>query len=378
MLKNLMPQALENKPPFDRKILSQLAPIHVPEKKTVRLKALDALRGIAALNVVLLHFTTGFPIAFKPEQISLFQWRYGAYGVHLFFLISGYVILMSAENAKRPRDFLVSRFSRLFPPYWAALVLSTLLLLIAPITGFLETPNLLRRAAVNFTMLQNVFYVGSVDGVYWTLGVEISFYFILLTLIWRRIIDRALSIMTLLVVAALVDHLFVPRPWGPLYSYLRSLFFLEHAYLFTIGMLIYKMRDGFKPQYVIILLLCFMCPASANYFPNTPSVDTFVSILLALIVFLSTTKYGRWLASRPLLYLGSISYSLYLTHHYVGLVFLKLADERGMNPNAALVIAMMMCLLLATVFSHFVERPSLCWMRQRLGDKKLMNHKFES
>jgi peptidoglycan/LPS O-acetylase OafA/YrhL len=342
----------------------------IPNVRRARLASLDALRGIAALSVMLLHFTTDFHRDFRPTQISSVTWGYGAYGVHLFFLISGFVILMTAEKSKRPYDFVVSRFSRLYPPYWAAIVLTTVLLIALPTIGAPEAPHLLRRAAVDFTMFQSWVGVGSVDSVYWTLQVEMSFYLILLILIWRKAVGYAIAVMTGLVVLALCDHLFVPRPWSAPYAHLRQLMILEHAYLFTAGMVLYKIREGFKLRYAFILLLCALCPATAMYWPNSPPIDTSVAITLAFVVFLATSGRADWIASRPLLYLGGISYSLYLTHHWLGQVFLNRADKWGMNPNLALATGVVLCLLTASLMTYMVERPTLRWLRQSLSRRE--------
>jgi len=94
-----------------------------------RLTSLDALRGIAALGVVLYHFTSLFAIKFSYTELSaIFPSGYshlGRYGVELFFIISGFVISMSIENSNNVYRFFVSRFSRLFPTFWAAVFISS-------------------------------------------------------------------------------------------------------------------------------------------------------------------------------------------------------------------------------------------------------------
>src|SRR4051812_29624865 len=94
-----------------------------------RLRELDLLRFVAAAAVMLHHFT-GVPAPEWPGgnarsicpglgEVT----RFGFLGVELFFLISGFVILMSAW-ARRVGDFAVSRFVRLFPAYWVSVLLS--------------------------------------------------------------------------------------------------------------------------------------------------------------------------------------------------------------------------------------------------------------
>ena len=86
-----------------------------------RLQPLDALRGIAALGVVLFHFTLG-----RNGYENIF--RFGTTGVDLFFMISGFVIFMSLEKADGLRTFLINRFSRLYPAYWMGVVFSFVLI----------------------------------------------------------------------------------------------------------------------------------------------------------------------------------------------------------------------------------------------------------
>src|SRR5688572_13967921 len=92
----------------------------------MRYKELDSLRGIAALCVVLFHFTFGYDNGLKILEEGKFYFTYGYLGVHLFFLISGFVILMTLEKTKSSADFFVSRFSRLYPAYWTAIILTVL------------------------------------------------------------------------------------------------------------------------------------------------------------------------------------------------------------------------------------------------------------
>lgn len=141
--------------------------------KSGRLVEIDALRGVAALAVVLFHYTTRFTDLFKPGTLPAISFPGGHYGVNLFFIISGFVIFMTLDKTQRPLDFVVSRFSRLFPAYWAAIFLTFF------ICHWLGLPGKLvgaETALANIAMLHGLFGVAHVDGVYWTLEVELLFY----------------------------------------------------------------------------------------------------------------------------------------------------------------------------------------------------------
>ncbi|MCM2335320.1 MAG: acyltransferase family protein, partial [Pseudomonas sp.] len=94
------------------------------QSSTGRVVELDALRGLAALAVVAFHYTTHYQAQVGHAQPLGFGFPFGNYGVHLFFLISGFVIFMTLERTRSPLDFVVSRFSRLFPAYWAAMAVT--------------------------------------------------------------------------------------------------------------------------------------------------------------------------------------------------------------------------------------------------------------
>ena len=89
----------------------------------MRIKELDAMRGIAALSVVLFHFTFGF----NHNDTNTFFHK-GYLGVQLFFIISGFVIFMTFEKTQNIKVFLLGRFTRLYPAYWFACILSFILL----------------------------------------------------------------------------------------------------------------------------------------------------------------------------------------------------------------------------------------------------------
>ena len=135
------------------------------------------MRGLAALMVVVYHYSTWHTQSLGySSTVPLFSFWKGALGVELFFMISGFVIFMTLGNKSDITDFAISRFARLFPAYWVAVVFTSILLFLAPIPGREIT---LVQLAVNLSMLQKWLGVPSIDGVYWTLAVELSFYFLI-------------------------------------------------------------------------------------------------------------------------------------------------------------------------------------------------------
>ena len=146
-----------------------------------RLGLLDGLRLAAALCVVLYHYTAwghDYWGANAPQAwpvLSQFS-RYGQLGVQLFFLISGFVILKSAEG-RSVGQFAASRIARLYPAYWLAVLAASALTFIGwPQIADGRTPG---DALLNLSMAQGAVQAPDMDGVFWTLWVELKFYLLL-------------------------------------------------------------------------------------------------------------------------------------------------------------------------------------------------------
>lgn len=150
------------------------------KKNSSRLNELDALRGIAALLVVAFHFTMG-----RPE--AAYGFKYGICGVDLFFVISGFVIFMSLTRVKTGADFIISRASRLYPAYWAAVSFTFMLIVGRSLVldGQIGKIGLLNYLA-NLTMFQFFVLIPDLDGPYWSLTIELMFYVAVLILFQKK------------------------------------------------------------------------------------------------------------------------------------------------------------------------------------------------
>ncbi len=149
-----------------------------------RLTSLDALRGVAALAVVVFHFTFSFDDrgTFPGYPRAVVSFAGGRYGVQLFFVISGFVILWSIQRQSTVGKFAFSRFSRLFPPYWASLLFVSAYILFAQHVldaGIGPLTFTSGQWFANLTMVPRwipPFRFHEVDSAYWTLAIEMGFY----------------------------------------------------------------------------------------------------------------------------------------------------------------------------------------------------------
>lgn len=153
---------------------------------TARLAWLDALRGYAALTVVLFHLSPQI-IGAETHLAVMRQIDLGKYAVLLFFLVSGYVIPMSLERHGSLRRFWIGRLCRVYPAYLATIALFAVL----ATAGLLHWQASLRAETTagvlaHLTMMPDLIGVRGVVRVFWTLTYEMVFYLVVAGLFaWR-------------------------------------------------------------------------------------------------------------------------------------------------------------------------------------------------
>lgn len=336
---------------------ARVAPIERvnPPSPRHRIAGLDALRGLAALAVLVGHYTSNYHRLYGHGDQLLFHFPWAGYGVLLFFMISGFVILMTAERAARPADFAWARFSRLYPAYWTAIGITFAVVSLFGLPGREPSPRL---ALANLTMVQNLFGIGNVDAVYWTLHVELYFYALVFLLLWRGWVRAAEFVLFGLVALAAADRTFFPAIDGVWAERLRDVLILKHAYAFLIGVTLYRSMKSPRVWHCVAAGCCF-----AYAFLFEPREDFYACVGLAGLLFLVTRGRLKLLESRALVFLGTISYSLYLTHQNIGYVIIRAGYQAGLNPNLSVLLATVAALSIAVVITWGVERPAMALLR---------------
>lgn len=320
-----------------------------------RLVEIDALRGIAALAVVLFHYTTRFHQLFPGMPELPVAFPRGSLGVNLFFVISGFVIFMTLERTKQALDFVISRFSRLYPAYWLAVALT---FGIATMLGLPGKTVTLTDAVANLTMIHGFFRIPHVDGVYWTLEVELLFYCGMFFLYKIKRLNCIFPVLWGLLLMRLI-YFVAARDLGIDLSWtLSRILILEYIGWFAIGVSIYQLTK------------------SAAYGDSRPAMATIVgavatlaivhtvlhgvlAITLGLLVYLAATGRLSVLRFPVLVWLGSISYPLYLIHENIGWSVMLQLYSHGWGALSTFVTVMALALSLATLISLSVEKPAM-------------------
>ena len=317
--------------------------------------AIDALRGLAALAVVLFHYSFKYQELFGGDSRPSFSVPWGHYGVNLFFIVSGFVIQMTLVRTHTAMDFVVSRFSRLYPAYWVAVVLTFL------VTATFGLPGKevgLWQALANLSMVQGFAGVPHVDGVYWTLEVELLFYAGMLLLFALRQLERlhivVLCLLTLrLVYEALRVGFGIDLPWT-IYRFL----ILQYLPWFAIGIAIFQLTrpaPGVGRLHWRVVLGVAVVSLLAVDGPGV----ALLGVALAWVVWAAAAGRLPWLQVPPLVLLGALSYPLYLLHENIGWVLMREVQRVGWSADASIALALVVSIVLAWIVMRGVERPAL-------------------
>lgn len=327
---------------------------------------MDSLRLLAALAVVLFHFTTrdhGRWGALLPHEVFpalSHVVRYGYAGVHLFFTISGFVILMSVWG-RTPRQFVASRISRLYPAFWVAVLATATLRWLWPDFAARSVGDVL----ANLTMVHELFGIPNVDGVYWTLWVEMQFYLLVLAMaflgITRRRVLAVAGVLPLLCTALVmtvphVDARATALSWAP---------------LFAAGMVLQVIyRDGHTWQRWALVALngaqatviaathkIHAIDAVASGEHTSPVVLSVVVLaVMAAVAVVALVPAVRDLDWRVLTTLGALTYPLYLVHEYFGWALIQVLHP-ALGKWLTLAAAVLASVAMAWLIHRYVERP---------------------
>jgi len=314
---------------------------------------IDALRFVAALIVVLFHLAQALPIVNNWYRNTV---KYGWLGVPVFFVISGYCIILSAHNSSNVKDFLCRRLFRIFPPYWFSLLIVGFAAVFQKLyigsnaVHFLPktAPEVLAMLTLTTSPLTNI---KTINWVYWSLTYELFFY---LTVFLALLFHKKTAICFLIAVSVLSA---VPQ-----LHHIRLLFFLDQWPAFGLGISIYyyfKASDK-------ISWLGFAALLTANLFSLIylfyyhPEYIVVTLITTSLIVASNYLHMPENIFSK----LGQYSYSVYLIHVPIGVFILNLFESSYIqqHPFANLAYDILVYLFInfiAWLIFTGIEKPSI-------------------
>ncbi|MFI7129520.1 acyltransferase family protein [Nonomuraea sp. NPDC050153] len=363
-----------------------------------RLAWLDALRGVGALAVVGEHLTTWAMPWLRPTAFNL-----GIYGVLVFFLVSGYIIPTSLERHGDVRAFWIGRIFRLYPLYLAAIGLTLGLSWWIPVRQ--EVPRDASSVAAHATMLMGVVGVAGVLNTMWTLSYEMVFYLLVVALFVTGVRDSRGLLPIVLALIALVAGIGLSGAplsgaWPVWLSFAAFVIGLACvisgrartaaacalgvmalalvlsssrvpwfgaailAVMFA-GTAIRRWERGEGPLWPVAVAAALVASiplwaVNAGWWWVQPDVWS-LTIVLAGATFAAAMAWRGRRVPALLIWLGTISYSLYLVHLPILLVIMQLVGEMRWSPLPAQLgigAVFLVVLLPGSWLSHrYLEQP---------------------
>ncbi|SDJ76975.1 Peptidoglycan/LPS O-acetylase OafA/YrhL, contains acyltransferase and SGNH-hydrolase domains [Nonomuraea jiangxiensis] len=371
---------------------------HATPTPVARLAWLDALRGIGAMAVVAEHLLPWFLPALRPYWFNI-----GVYGILVFFLVSGYIIPTSLERHGDVRTFWISRIFRLYPLYLTVIALALALAWWVPVRE--QVPRDGTAVAAHATMLLDVVSVGGVVDTMWTLSYEMVFYLLVTALFLVGGHNRSGSLSIGFGVAAVAIGLVVPGALlvGPWPAYVTCAVFLVGmvfvvwgrfrttaacvlglmalvALMFSsrvpwlgaavvavmfAGTAIHRWERGTGPLWPVAVTTALVAVAplwaiESGWWWVRADV-WWTTIVLAGATFAGGMALRGRRLPKVLVWLGLISYSLYLVHHPLLKYFVEISGDLRWSAvpyqlgMAALAVAAI--LAVSTLTFLYVERP---------------------
>jgi peptidoglycan/LPS O-acetylase OafA/YrhL len=310
---------------------------------TTRLVALDAIRGLAILLVVIFHYLHDRLLG---GLANIVVGPFGLGGVTLFFMLSGLLIERHlARGANLPR-YVSRRLFRILPAYFSCLAVIFTIDRFAPEAHHWS----LRDITINVALLQDIFHAPLMLGVIWTLLIEIKFYAV--APLVKRAGPVALAATPFLAIAANIGILATRGEASTLLTYLTFCF---------VGMQFGPWSRGEMPAWRLVATvvaaagMAFIC---ADYYA------------VGLAVFVATDAAILALAlqhplSPPLLpFLGRISYSWYLYHAAIGYPIIAAVMDIGRSAPLAVALATVAGLSTAWLSFAVIEKPLIAFGRK--------------
>lgn len=337
-----------------------------------RIATLDWLRLVAALAVVAFHYlfrgaaADGYLAEGYPEAAPIAI--YGYLGVHLFFLISGYVIAWSADG-RGWLDFAIARFVRLYPGFLVCMTITfAVMFAVRPEWGSVTV----RQYVANLFMFAPALGEGFVDGVYWSIILELVFYgWVTVALMSGAFQTLRLELVAAWLVLSAVNEFSIGS------EAMRFVFLTEYGPLFASGILIHHIQSrGRSAEALVLLAASFMLSTSLMAIGKGWMQGHYgVSVPMAGLAIANLAMHGILVGAillrakvsptRLSLALGGLTYPLYLLHQHIGYVAINATASVLGKWSAAALTAVAM-LALSWLIWRWIETPLRHWLMRAI------------
>lgn len=346
--------------------------------------ALDGLRFLAILGVLLFHIINYIYQNHHNHELQTFIknnvlpiTKHGRFGVELFFIISGFIIMLSIENYKIKgslvllKTFYIRRFSRIFPPYF--IIITCSLIFNSLFLNTLSVENGVNSYLASIFFIHNLIYPGEfpfLSGAAWSLEIEMQFY--ILAPILFLLFNGQSNYLKILVNLILFLLFFLINNIG--YN-VETKSLLNYGHYFIIGNILafFNLRRNYIGKHynvsliTIIIIYIFINILNIKY-NNANSLILLHKLFTLLILFASLyyilyLNKVKILNNKILTGIGKISYSIYLLNYPIIVLFgnsiLSITIFKNYYFTLILftILFLALILFLSYIFYTTVEKP---------------------
>lgn len=358
-----------------------------------RIREFDSLRGLAALSVVFFHYLIVIPL-FRSKEVAedpflllikntplRFFWA-GQEAVIFFFILSGLVLALPFINQNHVlyKDFIIKRLVRIYIPYITVVCLSLILRFTLSKEGIEGLSDWFHYAwttpVTSWTILNHVLLISSFNNwelnpVLWSLVHEmrISLIFPFLALLilnnryWKVLgVIGCLSVsvfliyrynqfnndylLTLRFLPYFVIGFLLAQYMDVLKAYCMTLSKIQKIIVFVASLLLYTYTWWFFPQINVIHLYIFNEWA------------TVIGASMIIVLSVGSNTLSKFLHNKILLWLGDISYSLYLIHS-ISILSISYLFYNGTNLILIIFVSLIVSLFISHLMYKYIEIPSI-------------------
>lgn len=328
-----------------------------------KIGSINTLRFISAIMVIFYHFTFTFyhgDLSYIDIPVLRYLSHYGYLGVDIFFIISGFVISLSAEG-RNAYTFFKSRIGRLYPVFWISAIITTLFLVFGG--HLIDSDMTWWRFWTNMTMIPTIFFdkstIDFLDGAYWTLAIEMKFYFVILLLLILKQFKR-------------IEKITIPLSFLMLYSAIFLNIKVDSDLIwipnFIAGIIFYKIyKNGLNTWRIFALINTFIASLifATNRAPSltegygelfkssTITMYILFSYIIFLLISLNKIKIPN---NKYINILGLLTYPIYLLHQQIARIMFTYSDRHNIPLYVSFIFITTFIFLISFLVHQIFER----------------------
>jgi len=353
-----------------------------------RFKALDGIRGIAAIIVAFIwHYQHFAPETYPFSKVLYWPYHFGWIMVDLFFILSGFIFFniygkRISEHTLSLKDFAVLRFSRLYPLHWLTLIVVFVIQVFRKLNGVPSFPLHYSRNIMlflfNIPMLQNgwITTAFSYNGPAWSIPIEIMMYLLFFAVFFNTGKTKKYIVYCLLLIYLGVIITFsrqnIPFFNGQVSRGLMGFFIgCITGEVYNFCNVSKKIGNVFTGFCCFAMLFLTIVPALFGYdvLKSWALVYTFAFFPAFVFVVLKIKVLSNIFSIKPLVYFGNLSYAIYLLHYPCQLIVKTLDEFTGLHINYSSKAFFIMFTISVIVLSHFTyyffEKPVQKYIRKK-------------